>query len=251
MRKGDKMTADVKQWLQKQYPYRIEMHAHTAPCSPCGKEPPEKLVDAYSELGYDALVLTNHFAYKIGVFTNDDLSKEEQLALYVKDYEDACRAAEKKNIKILLGAELRFAESINDYLLYGADYATLSVAYDYLEEGLESYYKNGKPKNALLLQAHPFRSEMTRANCELLDGIETFNMHPGQNSAIGLAVKYAAENKFAVTTAGTDFHYFSEHHQGLSALRTSVLPQDSFELADVLRQGDYLFEIGGAAIVLP
>lgn len=243
-------AANVKEQLQKQYPYKIEMHAHTSPCSPCGTVTPDELVNIYSKLGYDAVVITNHFSYGYGVFENSSISKDEKLAMYMKDYENACRAAEKKNIKILLGAELRFSENINDYLLYGADYETLHIAYDYLEEGLASYYKNGKPQNSLLLQAHPFRSGMTQVNPELLDGIETFNMHPGQNSAIGFAVKYASEKAFAVTTAGTDFHDYSGHHQGLSALRTSVIPQDSFELADILRRGDYLFEIGGEAIVL-
>ena len=239
----------IKEQLQKQYPYRIEMHAHTSPCSLCAEVTPEEMVNIYSELGYDAVVLTNHFSYRYGVFDNGSLSKDEQLALYMKDYEDACCAA--KNIKILLGAELRFAENMNDYLLYGADYEILNTAYDYLEVGLESYYKNGKPKNSLLLQAHPFRQGMTRANPNLIDGIETFNMHSGHNSAIGFAVQYAAENDFTITTAGTDFHSCSEHHQGLSALRTAILPHDSFELADILRQGDYVFEIGGKVIVLP
>lgn len=244
-------AAKIKEQLQKQYPYRIEMHAHTSPCSPCGTVAPDELVNIYLKLGYDAVVITNHFSSGYGIFENSSFSKDENLALYMKDYEDACRAAEKKNIRILLGAELRFSENINDYLLYGADYEALHIAYDYLEEGLESYYKNGKPQNSLLLQAHPFRSGMTQVNPELLDGIETFNMHPGQNSAIGFAVKYANETAFAVTTAGTDFHDYSGHHQGLSALRTSVMPQDSFELADILRHGDYLFEIGGEAIILP
>lgn len=244
-------AAEVKAQLQKQYPYRIEMHAHTAPCSFCAAATPEETVNIYSELGYDAVVITNHFSYGYGVLADNSLSKNEKLAMYLKDYEDTCHAAEKKNIKILLGAELRFSENINDYLLYGADYKALHIAYDYLEDGLESYCKNGKPQNSLLLQAHPFRSGMTQVNTELLDGIETFNMHPGHNSAIGLAVKYANEKAFAVTTAGTDFHDYSAHHQGLSALRTSVLPQDSFELADILRRGDYLFEIGRKAIVLP
>ena len=109
-------------------------------------------------------MITNHFSSGYGIFENSSLSKDEKLAMYIKDYEDACLAAENKNIKILLGAELRFSENFNDYLLYGADYDALSIAYDYLKKGLKSYYKKGKPQNSLLLQAHPFRSGMTRVN---------------------------------------------------------------------------------------
>ena len=127
------------------------MHAHTSPVSACSEVLPLKMAQIYNKLGYDAVVITNHFSYGYGVFENSSVSKDEKLAMYMNDYENACRAAEKKNIKILLGAELRFSENINDYLLYGADYETLHIAYDYLEEGLASYYKNGKPQNSLLL----------------------------------------------------------------------------------------------------
>ena len=51
-------AANVKEQLQKQYPYKIEMHAHTSPCSPCGTVTPDELVNIYSKLGYDAVVLT-------------------------------------------------------------------------------------------------------------------------------------------------------------------------------------------------
>ena len=39
--------------------------------------------------------------------------------------------------------------------------------------------------------------------------------------------------------------------QGLCALRVKEMPRDSFDLAAVLRSGDYVFEIGGDNIVLP
>ena len=38
-------AANVKEQLQKQYPYKIEMHAHTSPCSPCGTVTPDELVN--------------------------------------------------------------------------------------------------------------------------------------------------------------------------------------------------------------
>ena len=40
------MTVEkIKEQLEWQYPYRIEMHAHTSPCSPCGTETPDELVN--------------------------------------------------------------------------------------------------------------------------------------------------------------------------------------------------------------
>ena len=91
---------------------------------------------------------------------------------------------------------------------------------------------------------------MTMCNPELLDGAETFNLHPGHNSRIGIAVRYAAENGLKITTAGSDFHHPDRGHEAVSALRTKDLPKDSFHLAKILKSGDYIFEVGENNIVL-
>ena len=52
-----------------------------------------------------------------------------------------------------------------------------------------------------------------------------------------------------IKIAGGDCHGMGD--QGLAALRTRVLPEDSFELAAILKSGDYVFEIGGNSLWLP
>ena len=54
---------------------------------------------------------------------------------------------------------------------------------------------------------------------------------------------------YYIKTIGTDFHH--PGHQGLCALRVKEMPQTSFDIAAILRSGDYVFEIGGDTIVLP
>jgi len=240
----------IKEFVKEQYPFRIESHAHTHPVSGCSQVSPEELVNLYADLGYHALVVTNHFCLS-GRLGDESLSKEEKLAWYVKDYEDAVLAGEKRGLRVLLGAELRFFENANDYLLYGADTKILNDAFDYLQCGLERFRHEGMPKESLLIQAHPFRKGMELMPPELLDGMETLNMHPGHNSAVGLAIRYVKENAISLTTAGSDFHHPNRSHEGLAALRTKELPEDSFALAEILRSGDYVFELGGEAIVLP
>lgn len=246
-----KETANnIKELLKKTYPYRIEMHAHSHPISYCGEASPKQVVEIYRELGYHGLVLSNHFAYGGGLL-GEEGTKEELLDRYIGAYEEAKTEAEKYGMQVYLVAELRFAENINDYLLYGADREILSEAYDLLSGTLAEYRQKANLSKSLLIQAHPFRKGMERMDASLLDGAETFNMHPGHNAAIGLSVKYAKENGLTITTAGSDFHHLNVKHEGVSALRTRTLPKDSFELAKLLKQGDYLFEIGGEAIVLP
>lgn len=236
----------IKERLCDEYKYRIELHAHTKPASPCSEILPEELVQTYHELGYDGVVITNHFCSWI----YRGMTSEEALDAYFKDYEDACHAAEKCGLKVYLGAEVRFDDYANDYLIYGVDKEIMSVCYDYFEKGIEAYRREVKLENSVFIQAHPFRPDMVRVEPELLDGIEVFNMHPGHNSGVGLAAKYAKEKGFGIITAGSDYHHKNRNHEGVSALRVRHMPKDGFELAELLKSGDYLFEIG-EQIILP
>ena len=88
---------------------------------------------------------------------------------------------------------------------------------------------------------------MTQIAPEYLDGIETFNMHPSQNSRVALAAKYAKEHHL-IPTVGTDFHYLG--HEVLTALLTDTELKTSHDIVKALKSRNYIFEIGGS-IVLP
>lgn len=248
-------AAELKKQLETEYKFRIEMHAHTFPHSMCGELSPQEVAELYAEKGYDGIVITNHFmGYCPGVerdYMPGD-TKEEKLKYYLSGYEAAKAAGEKCGINVYLGLEIRFArENNNDYLIYGADSNIVSLCYDCLEGTLEDFRKNVRLDKSVFIQAHPFRDGMEYAAPELLDGVETFNMHPGQNSRVGFAARFAKENNIKIRTAGSDFHHRGRNHEAVAALRTRTLPKDSFELAEILKSGDYLFEIGETSIVLP
>lgn len=238
---------DIKKQLCEEYGYRIEMHAHTKPESSCSRIPPAHLAKIYSNLGYDAIVVTNHFIYDYNLY--ERYPKEEALKKYLFGYEETKREAEKYGIKVFLGAEIRFTENINDYLIYGVDEQMLAEIYELLPYGVENFRKSFKTENSLFVQAHPFRDGMETINPKLLDGMETFNMHLGHNSRVPKAVRYAADNGLDIVLAGTDFHEYGR--EGAAAVRTKIMPKDSFELAKLIKSGDYLLEIGGNSIVLP
>lgn len=234
----------IKEDLKKEYKYRIELHAHSKPVSPCSEIPPERLVEVYKNLGYDALVLTNHF-----MIFNAEQKKEEYLKAYMQDYEKTCELGERAGIKILFGAEIRFTENNNDYLIYGVNEEMLSEIYDLLPYGLENFRKTYSLNNSLFVQAHPFRNGIELVDPSLLDGIEVYNLHPNHNSRVAVASAYAKENNLDIITIGTDYHH--PGHEGLSALRLKTLPDDSFELAEILKTGDYILEVADNNLIIP
>jgi len=235
----------VKQALSKAYPYRIELHAHTSPASPCGDATPEETVRLYLEAGFHGLVITNHFSRA----AYGDATRREIARAHLDDYERACNAAEGTGLRVYLGVEVRFDENANDYLLYGVDQDILGKLYDHFATGLAAFRDKVPLPDSVLIQAHPFRNGCEPAEARLLDGMEVFNMHPNHNSRCALADLYARENNISLRTAGTDFHHVLPGYVAAAALRCRELPEDSFDLAKLLKSGDFIFEVGDQFIL--
>lgn len=244
--------AEIKSHLKETYRYKIEMHAHTNPVSPCGKCSPKEVIQIYKDLGYQAICITNHcFKY---LFDNQEIyqnmSKEEKIDQYINAFDEAKAEGEKLGINVILGAELRFVENENDYLIYGINRDSLLKIYDYLDGTVENFRKNCELPGTLFIQAHPFRSMCTPVSTELIDGIETFNSHI-VNSIVPRAVRHAKENKVSITICGSDFHHPDNGNAGAAALLSKTLPEDSHDIVSILKSRDYIFEIGEDAIILP
>lgn len=229
----------LKNQLSAEYRYRIELHAHTSPVSKCSDITPQEMAEIYHALGYDGIVITNHFQYK------EDRDKQEYIEYFFADFEETKRIAKPLGLKVYLGAEIRFTENSNDYLIYGVDRKTLEEIYDLLPFGIENFRKNYQMPNSLFIQAHPMRDKMESVDPALLDGVEAYNLHPGHNSRVGKTAVWCRKNGLGTVIAGSDFHHKDRGDEGLCALRSKLMPADCFELAALLRSKDYLLELGG------
>jgi len=227
--------------LLRAYKFKLELHAHTSPASSCSEIAPEELVQIYKSLGYDAVVVTNHFP---GGETAADTA-DTYVDRWLDDYHRARAEGERAGLTVLLGAEFHTADLRNDYLAYGIGRDDLIKAYSLARGDIAAFRAGFKNDRNLLIQAHPFRDGITRVDPSLLDGVETYNVHPHHNSRIGLAVKYAHENNLPAI-CGTDFHHHG--HEGLAAVLARELPQDSFELARLIAGGDYLMCVCGEVV---
>ena len=163
------------------------------------------------------------------------------------DYYKTKEIGKKNGLKVYLGMEIRFPENCNDYLIYGIEESDVKELFSYIHSDYISFYKAFKNDKNVILQAHPFRNGIGLQNPDYIDGIETFNVHPGHNSRIAFATQYASKYPHFIKTCGTDFHH--EGHQGLGATLTKTLPDNSIGLAEILKSGDYLFNIAGSIVI--
>ncbi len=228
--------------IKKEYCFCTELHAHTSPVSRCSNIPPEHMAKVYADMGASAVVITNHLTPK-WAYEDSELTPDE----YLSDYYLTRRLGEERGLNVILGAEVRFTENDNDYLVYGIEPDDIEKIMFYLDKGIEAFYKGFKNTKNIILQAHPFRNRMERAPVSALDGIEVFNCHPKHNSRIAVASKYAKENNFIVS-GGTDYHDTGD--EGLCMMRSLVCPKDSYDVAEILKSRDYVIDIAGS-IVLP
>lgn len=233
----------MKDILLQTYPYKCELHSHSYPVSLCSEIPPKELAKLFIDDGYSAIALTNHFY--LG-YRNEFVSDTEYVDFYYKAYTELLEAAGDE-LMVYLGMEIRFErESMNDYLVYGIDKSDIEKACYYLDKDIETFYKGFKNDSNVILQAHPFRDGMKAINMEFVDGIEVFNMHIHHNSRISKAAQCASKlNKLKL--CGTDLHY--PYQIGTSFVRTKKLPEDSFDLAKLVKSQDMILQLSDSIVI--
>ena len=103
--------------------YLFDPHTHTAETSKCGHLPAAEVVDRYVRHGFSGLVVTDHLhpEYLSRIDTDHDWNKV--IDHYLSGYRASKQRGDEVGFQVLLGAELRFPENDNDYLVYGIDEA--------------------------------------------------------------------------------------------------------------------------------
>lgn len=215
------------------------MHVHTAECDICAHVAAKDIVRMYQQKGYSGLVITDHyFAMSFDWFA-DDLTEGthcEFIDRWLRGYREAKKEGDKIGMTVLLGAEVRLdGPNINDYLIYGIDEDFLFRA-PYLNR-LSSLQEliSVLPENSCVVQAHPFRDNMTVQSPDLLFGIEVNNggTDPFRNN---LARTFAAHYGKPMLS-GSDFHHAD--HLARGGIITDTDIRSIQDLVRVLRSGNY------------
>lgn len=219
---------------------KIEMHAHTLPVSPCARHYPADCVRALEKMGYDAVVVTNHYSRHVWLNVLKG-TQAEKMSAYLNAYHECCAAAQ--TLKVLLGAEVALQTDSGwaEFLLYGVDEEFLRTAPPLIELTQQELHELCHANGIVVVQAHPFRSEQghTPWDTRYMDGVEV-NCHP-YFLRREEQVRALAEENGLLITAGSDFH-----GDGLpiAGIITETDVSDARELADILRARQYKYFFG-------
>ena len=217
---------------------KYEMHLHTAEGDKVVKEGAAEIVRLYHDAGFDGIVVTNHYFSMFFDWFADELagaSHSQIIDRWLKGYRVARDEGQKLGMDILLGAEVRFDGSPNDYLLYGVDedffyHAPLLNRLNNVHELIRLL-----PEDVCVVHAHPFRDRMVVADPTPVWGIEVYN---GVNDSYrNQMARDFARHYGKGMTSGSDFHYSGACGRGgILTERRITTPK---ELSEVLRSGSY------------
>lgn len=218
-------------------PYLYETHVHTSEVSHCGHVCAVDVVKRYVDLGYNGIILTDHINHS--TFRNmTEAPWDEKISFYLTAYQIARETAAKldPDFSVLLGAELRIDGFDNDYLLFGVDEAFLHAHPDLMTMEFSAMADCVHDAGLLLVQAHPFREDMTIVDWTKLDGVEVFNGNPGHESNNDIANAWADRHGL-LKTSGNDYH--GSFGDKLGGIRSSEPIRNNADLIRILRGGSY------------
>ena len=223
--------------------YRTELHAHTREASRCADFSCYDVADKYIAAGFSTLVLTNHYFYG-RLWKEIEASGRNWTEHFVETYRKMRSYAAGK-MHILLGAELRFPENLNDYLVFGLTEDFLLEHPDINQMGHKAFSQFARENGLLFVQAHPFREKMTVVDPQYLDGLEVFNAHSHHDSRNYLANEEALRFGL-IRTSGGDFHH-PDQIPGDGGILTDFPITSMEQLVETLKDGNYTLVCRGAA----
>ncbi len=214
--------------------YKYELHAHTNAVSRCAGITPEDLVEEYKKAGYSGIVITEHYS-PMTFKPSEFFSKKKAIDHYLEGYRRA-KKCETDDFTVLLGIELRFYATVNDYIIYGVSEEMLYSLPFLLKTYIKRASKLLRERGCLFMQAHPFRKMITRANPKYLDGVEVFNgkATPEANEN---SLKWAEKIGVKIKISGSDCHRVSGVGKGGIITEEHIKSND--DLIRILKNGKY------------
>ncbi len=198
--------------------YRYELHCHTSEGSGCSRISAKEMVDYYLELGYDGIVITDHFTGQTTVPKfygwTDRIS-----FFYENGFRKAQEYGQQKGLKVFFGLE--WSAGGNDFLLLGPDKDWWMQQGDFFRLGPNQVFDRVHEGGGYVIHAHPFAEarwiECIRLFPRKVDAVEIFN--GGCPLCINERAYWYAQSYQLKMTGGTDTHTNrEENHCGVETL---------------------------------
>ncbi len=190
--------------------FLTETHLHTAEGSACASASGAEQADQYKALGYDTIIITDHFING-NTAVDRSLPWDKQMDAYCSGYEHAKERGEEIGLNVLFGIE--YSWDAADFLMYGIDKAWLKSNPDMLSVSVHEICDRVHAAGGIVVQAHPFREADYIRDIKLLpwhcDGVEVFNAGNRDPAYDQRAIWYAEQFGF-VPTAGSDCHHVTD-----------------------------------------
>lgn len=216
--------------------YLYDTHIHTSETSHCGHVPGAVQAERYAAAGYTGIFITDHLHPEWLGWEDRNHNWDEAMDLYLAGYKAAKKRGDELGLNVMLGAEMRFPENNNDYLVYGIDEAWLrSHPYCVCTSAREFFrlYHN----EVLVMHAHPYRDGNEVVFEDAVHGVEFINLNPRHENYTEKCLELIKRHPEYYHQAGSDAHQDGDECRG--GIISPKLLQDSFAYADLIRSGDY------------
>lgn len=214
--------------------YKYDAHVHTSEGSACACTTGAEMADAYKALGYDGIIITDHF-FNGNSAVPRELPWEEKIALLCKGYENAKQRGDEIGLRVLFGWEYAYASS--DFLTYGLDKQWLLDNPHIMEMPIWDYARLVRASGGFIVHAHPFRlwgyvQKITLIPRDI-DAVEYINMSNSDEE--NERAKWYAESYGFPMTAGSDAHNANALPEGGIITDTEI--KTAADYADIVKNG--------------
>lgn len=221
--------------------YRYEMHCHTIETSKCAIVKAADLVDHYKHIGFDGVVITDHFLNGNTIVPRD-LPWAERIEQYTLGYRNAKKRGDEIGLDVFFAWEFS-AGGGSDFLTYGLDVDWLLAHENVDKMKINDYADLVHGDGGYLVHAHPFREaayiDMIRLVPRKVDAVEIVNACRSEFEN-RMAAQYA-DNYNLHAFCGTDNH--SGIRPSIAALEIPFRAKNTAEILEAVLREEQSIEL--------
>ncbi len=189
--------------------FKYDTHIHTAEGSGCATVSGAEQARRYKELGYDGIIITDHF-FNGNCAVHNYYDWYDRVRQFCKGYDNAKAEGDKIGLKVFFGFEYTYFGA--DLLTYGVDMDWLYQNDNVMDISVGEFIKRVHSAGGIIVHAHPFREADYISEIKLMpnwvDAVEVYNAGNREEVYNTRADWYANQYNLP-KTAGTDNHHLS------------------------------------------